>query len=96
MDDKQHNGWTNYATWRVNLEIFDGYQFVKEDFTAAENKLTVYDLAQHLKDVAENAISEFGEIKEGLALNYARSFLSDVNYYEIAEHLAADNPELLS
>ena len=22
--DKRYNGWTNYATWRVNLEMFDG------------------------------------------------------------------------
>ena len=20
-----YNGWTNHATWRVNLEMFDGY-----------------------------------------------------------------------
>ena len=24
MTDNTYNGWTNYATWRVNLEIFDG------------------------------------------------------------------------
>ena len=24
MSDKTYNGWTNYATWRVNLEMFDG------------------------------------------------------------------------
>ena len=24
MKDQKYNGWTNYATWRVNLEIFDG------------------------------------------------------------------------
>ena len=24
MTDTTYNGWTNYATWRVNLEIFDG------------------------------------------------------------------------
>ena len=24
MTDKTYNGWTNYATWRVNLEVFDG------------------------------------------------------------------------
>jgi hypothetical protein len=24
MNDQKYNGWTNYATWRVNLEIFDG------------------------------------------------------------------------
>ena len=22
--DNTYNGWSNYATWRVNLEIFDG------------------------------------------------------------------------
>ena len=22
--DNTYNGWTNYATWRVNLELFDG------------------------------------------------------------------------
>jgi hypothetical protein len=21
----EYNGWTNYETWRVNLEIFDGF-----------------------------------------------------------------------
>jgi hypothetical protein len=24
MSDTKYNGWTNYATWRVNLEMFDG------------------------------------------------------------------------
>jgi hypothetical protein len=24
MSKSTYNGWTNYATWRVNLEIFDG------------------------------------------------------------------------
>jgi hypothetical protein len=24
MKTEKYNGWTNYATWRVNLEMFDG------------------------------------------------------------------------
>jgi len=24
MSKETYNGWTNYATWRVNLEVFDG------------------------------------------------------------------------
>ena len=23
---EKHNGWTNYATWRINLEIIDGIE----------------------------------------------------------------------
>jgi hypothetical protein len=26
MNDNKYNGWTNYATWRVNLEMFDGFE----------------------------------------------------------------------
>jgi len=24
MSDTTYNGWSNYATWRINLEVFDG------------------------------------------------------------------------
>ena len=24
MTDNSYNGWRNYETWRVNLEVFDG------------------------------------------------------------------------
>ena len=32
---KEHNGWTNYATWRVNLEIIDGIEI--ETITCVQN-----------------------------------------------------------
>ena len=32
-----YNGWTNYATWRVRLEIFDDDEFF-EDYTAQDCK----------------------------------------------------------
>ena len=24
--NEKYNGWTNYATWRIHLEIWDGYE----------------------------------------------------------------------
>ena len=27
MDTQKHNGWTNYATWRIHLELFDGQEY---------------------------------------------------------------------
>jgi len=70
-----YNGWTNYETWRVNLEIFDG---LNSDMDG--EKVT----AESCKDYAEEVVSESGE---GLALDYARAFLANVNWNEIADHL---------
>ena len=30
--DNTYNGWTNYATWRINLEIFEQQDLSIEDF----------------------------------------------------------------
>ena len=83
MSDK-YNGWTNYATWRVNLEIFDGI----DPSEMGWHKLDKYDLAQALKEYANELIEQ--DAKEGLALDYARAFLDDVNWHEIAQHFADD------
>ena len=83
MQDKTYNGWTNYATWRVNLEVFDGMD-PRDYFDGAED---VYELSRMLKDFADEVV--LGEA-EGLAYDYAASFLSEVDYYSIAEHMAED------
>ena len=83
--EKKHNGWTNYATWRVNLEVFDGMD-VREFFS---NYSDAYQLSKELKEYAENIIDADGT-REGLAVHYALAFLSDVNWYEIAEHMLDD------
>ena len=73
-----YNGWTNYATWRVNLEIFDGLDPEDMGWTGLE----AYDLAPVLLDYAEKLIEMTAP--EGLALDYAMAFVNDVNYREIA------------
>jgi len=77
----EYNGWTNYATWRVNLEMFDGADY------ASDNDLDAYDLGQMLRGVAEDLLSEQGS---EMVLDYALAFLSDVNWHEIAQHQIAD------
>jgi len=79
--EKTYNGWTNYATWRVNLEIFDGLDPREMDW----HKMDDYDLGQVLADYAEELIEI--DVKHGLALDYARAFLQDVNWREIAKHM---------
>jgi hypothetical protein len=76
-----YNGWTNYATWRVNLEVFDGID-PAEMFDLNQE---AYDLGHDLKAFVEDAIDATSE--DGLARDYALAFLHDVNWYEIAKHM---------
>jgi hypothetical protein len=86
MTDQTYNGWTNYATWRVNLEMIDG---IDPELFGID---TVHDIAgPDTSDVADAIQSFVDEIMDngpdGLAKDYANAFISDVNWYEIAEHL---------
>jgi hypothetical protein len=67
---EKFNGWTNYSTWRVNLEMFDGYEGTLSADTARE--------------IVEEYIE--GSSTEGLARDYALAFIADVNWKEIAAH----------
>lgn len=82
MTDTKYNGWTNYATWRVNLEIFDGMDWV--DVHSGDLNDT-YGVSNSLKEYVEQHIEDTTE--DGLARSYALAFINDVNWYEIASHL---------
>lgn len=88
-----YNGWTNYATWRVNLEMFDGQS--AEDlgcFTRYEEPDTS-DVAEYLRDQVDEVLCN--DCENGPALSYARAFVSDVNWYEIAQHFVDEWTELM-
>lgn len=83
------NGWTNYATWRVNLEIFSDMQDASEFF---DLKQDAYDLKDDLESWVEEHIAE--TTQEGtIAQNYALAFIAQVNWYEIAKHLKDNHEE---
>jgi hypothetical protein len=88
MTDTKYNGWTNYETWRVNLEIFDGFDPF-DNF--ADDQATMMDwLADSLKEYAETLIYEAGGGDGNIAVDYALAFLQNVNWREIAEHMFLD------
>jgi len=84
MKNQTYNGWANYATWRINLEIFDG-----ADFTGYSND--EYELSQQLRDYAEEVI--FIDIPDGLAKDYAYAFLQEVRWTQIAKSIIANEEE---
>ena len=81
-----YNGWSNYATWRVNLEVFDGFD-PRDYFSDANDEMDPDELADNLKEYADQVI--IGDL-QGLAADYARAFLSDVDWQEIAQHMLED------
>lgn len=86
MKDTTYNGWTNYATWRVHLECINGVNPHEMGWP-----MDAYDLANVLRDHVEDYICE--TTSEGIGRDYALAFLSDVNWYEIAEHMVEDYAE---
>ena len=75
--NKEYNGWTNYATWRINLEIIDGIE------------IDTIICAEYIKEYVEDVV--FGQYELGngshLVEDYARAFVSEVNFYEIAQRI---------
>jgi hypothetical protein len=71
MTDTKYNGWTNYATWRVNLEMFDGFE-PDYEMEADDYKLMAIEYLE-------------ADGTAGIAFDYAMAFIDNVNWHEIAE-----------
>lgn len=94
METDNYNGWTNYATWRVKLEMVNGNDYLDSEQSFKD----VYELSKYIKETIEDYIeTESDNGREGInfAQSYAMAFLSDVNWYEIAESVANEFPKLL-
>ena len=79
----EYNGWTNYETWLVNLEM--GFT---DDLQAFESR-NLDDLIVELRDYAEHVL----ESDNILATNFANIILSKVYWREIAEAVLEQSME---
>jgi hypothetical protein len=94
---EQYNGWTNYETWRIQLEVTNGMTI--EDFGFGVHEVDTDDMADveslagslemYTCELIEGQAWRLGQAA-GFALDLAHSFLARVNWVEIAEHLIAD------
>ena len=72
---KKHNGWSNYATWRVNLEIIDGIEIETKTCAAT------------IQEIVEDVVFSQYDGTNSLMYDYASAFISEVNFYEIAQSI---------
>lgn len=87
MNDQTYNGWTNHATWRVNLEVFDGLN-LRDHFDELPDTYTVI---QWAREYAESLLDEGAN---ELARDWALAFLSEVDWHSIARHLIENASEV--
>tara|TARA_R110000765_G_scaffold87643_3_gene167996 strand:- start:1093 stop:1332 length:240 start_codon:yes stop_codon:yes gene_type:complete len=73
-----HNGWNNYETWKIHLEILGDI-----NFNEPTNKY-------ELKDIVDDAVFDNSVQKDCLAADYARAFISNVDFAEIARTINED------
>ena len=78
MKDISYNGWSNYATWRINLEY--GFNDDMELYEGLDNEL------EPTVDFIQNMVEDHLECncENETTLSYANAFIDDVDWYEIA------------
>jgi hypothetical protein len=81
MGHEGHNGWTNYATWRIALEIFDGW------VVEGDEPITSTDVESIIEEVVFGDCTDYNKLSQ----DYAHAFLHNVNHYEIAQHINEKN-----
>jgi hypothetical protein len=103
MERKEYNGWTNYETWNVKLWMDNDsadQAFWEEETEHVCNHcrgdkfMAIHKLAKQIKDAHLEAAPEV----TGTYADLLGAALSEVNWYEIAEHMvddyASENPEV--
>ena len=95
----KYNGWTNYATWRINLEIFDGVEPGDLGCFTRYEEPEPSDVAEYLSEYVDEILCGYdkgGPCGEGVTLSYARAFVAQVNFYEIAQHFIEALKEVIA
>ena len=89
-ETKRYNGWTNYETWAVKLWMDNSLPDYWEEMakTAHENNSSdrcdaLCALSEMLKEAHEESLPEV----EGFAADLLNGAMSEVNWYEISEHV---------
>jgi hypothetical protein len=76
-----YNGWSNMATWQVANDILNHHQWDDSESITTE----------YLKELVNNAVFDnTGVTFSALIAGYARRFLRDVNWNELAEVYQSD------
>lgn len=86
MGYEKCEGWSNYATWRVNLEILSDHDFAQQVLNGGALPI-VEDLENIVNETLFGEYRAHNTLTSTLTEDYARAFIAEVNYNEILEHI---------
>ncbi len=78
-----YNGWTNKATWQINLWYGDVFANIAEDGPVTADFMREY--------VAE--VEGIDDMKDGFAKDAALAAFHEVDWYELEDHYVVLSPE---
>ena len=81
MENKKYNGWNSYSTWLVNVTLISDIRW--DDY---EEPIT----SDYLEEIVEDIVFNNTVEKDCLAADFARVFLYDVDYQELAEAINSE------
>lgn len=87
----EHNGWTNYETWVVNLWLDNDQSYQDRCIEITQEGESAYHTGKMLQEFVEESLELHNEY--GLKNNLIASALSIVNWTEIAQRWIDDYHE---
>lgn len=82
----KYNGWTNYATWRISLEFFDG--MAGEHIDSNWERLELEERAALAAEYLNGYVDEM--VGDSILNGWVHAFIADVDFEEIAKHISDD------
>ena len=93
MDTQKYNGWTNYATWLVNLH-FDNLDFTDEVESGVFDDMDADDIRCHvaswIQEAVESYLDEVAGTDNLFVLDVVSATINDVDWHDIADHYVDD------
>lgn len=86
MEKKTYNGWTNFETWKANLEIFDTMNLEDFDLLSTDPNAMVSELASIMEEMTFEMLYNDLSIKGHPAAHWVYITIQEINFHEIAQN----------
>lgn len=93
MDTQKYNGWTNYATWMVNLH-FEYLDFTDEVDSGVFDDMSKDDIRCHVASLTQQYVEDYldavVDITNCFVQDLINATINDVDWHDIADHYVDD------